>query len=132
MLNGNGKTIAGVINEAKDELKDFLETRLRMLMGEMKQKFSVWRLAFPMFLVAATIGFLGFILLSFALVAAIAHAIGWGWAALVVGVFYSMTAGGIGFLAYREIKAEGVAPVRTLHVLKMDKIWLENEARTQL
>ena len=103
-----------------------------MLISEMKQKFSVWSVALPMFVVAATIGFLGFILLSFALVAAIAHAIGWGWAALVVGVFYSMTAGGVGFLAYREIKAEGVAPVRTLHVLRMDKIWLENEARKPL
>jgi Putative Actinobacterial Holin-X, holin superfamily III len=105
VFNENGKTIAGVINEAMDELKDFL---------------------------AATIGFLGFVLLSFALVAAIAHAIGWGWSALVVGGFYCMTAGGIGFLAYREIRAEGVTPARTLHVLKMDKIWLENEARTHL
>jgi ABC-type multidrug transport system permease subunit len=132
VINGNGKTIAGVINEAKDEFKDFLETRLQMFAGEMKQKFSVWRLALPTFAVAAAIGFMGFILLSFALVAAIAHAIGWGWAALVVGASYCMTAGMIGFLAYREIEAEGMAPVRTLHVLKMDKIWLENEARTQL
>lgn len=132
MINGNGKTIAGVINEAKDELKDFFETRLQMFAGEMKQKISVWSVALPMFLVAGVMGFLGFILLSFALVAAVAHAIGWGWAALVVGVFYSMTAGLVGYLAYREIKEEGVAPVRTLHVLKMDKIWLENEARTQI
>lgn len=132
MINGNGKTIAGVINEARDELKDFFETRLQMFASEMKQKFSVWSVALPMFLVAGAMGFLGFILLSFALVAAIALAIGWGWAALVVGVLYCMTAGVVGFLAYREIKAEGVAPVRTLHVLKMDKIWLENEARTQI
>jgi len=132
VTNGNGKTIAGVVNEAKDEFKDFLETRLQMLASEMKQKISVWRLALPMFLVAGAIGFMGFILLSFALVAAIAHAIGWGWAALVVGVLYSVSAGGIALLAYREIRAEGMTPVRTLQVLKMDKIWLENEARTQL
>ena len=132
MINGNGKTIAGVINEAKYEIRDFLETRLQMLASEMKQKLSVWRLALPMFLVAGAIGFMGFILLSFALVAAIANAIGWGWAALVVGVLYSISAGGVGLLAYREIRAEGVAPVRTLRVLRMDKTWLENEARTHL
>jgi len=132
MVNGNGKSLAAVIYEVKDELKDFLDTRLQMLMGEMKQKLSVWRIALPGFIMAAVIGFLGFVLLSFALVAAIANAIGWGWSALVVGAFYSITAGGIGFLAYREIQAEGVAPERTLRVLKQDKMWLENEARTQL
>ncbi len=132
MLNENGKTLAGVLNEVKDELKDFLDTRLQMLMSEMKQKFSVWRLALPMFLVAGLVLFLGLILLSVALVAAVAVAIGWGWAFAVVGAFYCITAGGIALLAYSEIKAEGVAPERTLRVLKQDKIWLQNEARTQL
>ena len=74
MPNGNGKTLAGVLNEVKDELKDFLDTRLQMLMSEMKQKLSVWKLALPMFLIAALIGFIGFVLLSLALVAAIANA----------------------------------------------------------
>ena len=128
----NGRSLAGVINEAKDELKDFLDTRLQMLMSEMKEKFSVWRLALPMFVVAGLILFLGLILLSVALVAAIAVAIGWGWSFAVVGAFYCITAGGIAFLAYSEIKTEGVAPERTLRVLKQDKIWLQNEARTQL
>ncbi len=132
MLNENGKTLAGVLHEVKDELKDFLDTRLQMLMGEMKQKFSVWRLALPMFLVAGLVLLLGLLLLSVALVAAIAVAIGWGWAFLVVGAFYCIIAGGIALLVYSEIKAEGVAPERTLRVLKQDKIWLQNEARTQL
>jgi hypothetical protein len=128
----NGRTLAGVINEVKDELKDFLDTRLQMLVSEMKQKLSVWKLALPMFLVAALIGFVGFVLLSLALAAAIAYAIGWGWALLAVGGFYCIMAGGIAFLAYSEIKAEGMAPERTIRVLKQDKMWLQNEARTQL
>jgi hypothetical protein len=45
VINGNGKTIAGVINDAMDELKDFFDTRLQMLVSEMKQKFSVWKIA---------------------------------------------------------------------------------------
>lgn len=132
MISENGRSLAGVIYEAKDELKDFLDTRLQMLRSEMKQKFSVWRLALPMFLIAGLIGFVGFVLLSFALVAAIANAIGWGWAALAVGGFYCIVAGGIAMLAYSEITAEGMAPERTMRVLKQDKIWLQNEARTQL
>jgi uncharacterized membrane protein YqjE len=132
MPNGNGKTLAGVLNEVKDELKDFLDTRLQMLMSEMKQKLSVWKLALPMFLIAALIGFIGFVLLSLALVAAIANAMGWGWALLAVGGFYCIAAGGMAFLGYNEIKSEGMAPERTMRVLKQDKIWLQNEARTQL
>ncbi len=132
MINENGKTLTGVINEAKDELKEFLDTRLQMLMTEMKQKLSVWRLVLPGLVVAAVIAFVGFILLSVALVAAIATAIGWGWSFLVVGVFYCIVAGSIFFLAYGEIKSEGMAPERTVRVLKQDKVWLQNEARTQL
>lgn len=131
MPNANGKSFADVIYEVKDELKDFLDTRLQMLVSEMKQKLSVWRLALPGFIMAAILGFLGFVLLSFALVAAIANAIGWGWSAAVVGVFYCMAAGGIAFLAYGEIKSQGVTPERTLRVLKQDKIWLQREARRQ-
>jgi pilus assembly protein TadC len=132
VINGNGRTLAGVINEAKDELKEFLDTRLHMLMSEMKAKISIWKMALPTFLVAGLLLFAGFVLLSVALVAAVAAALGWGWAFLIVGVFYCMVAGGIGFLAYREINAEGVAPERTIRVLKQDKLWLQNEARTQL
>ena len=131
MIN-NGKTLVGVINEAKDELQDFFDTRLQMLIGEMKQKLSVWKLALPSFLLAALISLVGFLLLSIALVAAIAAAIGWGWSFLVVGAFYCIVAGIIGFLAYREVRAEGMAPERTVRVLKQDKIWLQDEARTQL
>jgi uncharacterized membrane protein YqjE len=132
VINRNGRTLAGVINEAKDELKDFVDTRLQMLAREMKQKLSVWLLVLPMFAVAAVLGFLGLILLSFALVAAIAVVLGWGWSAAIVGAFYCIVAGGTAFLAYREVSAEGVAPERTLRVLKQDKLWLQNEARTQI
>jgi hypothetical protein len=130
--NDNGKTLVGVINEAKEELKEFLDTRLQMLRSEMKPKLSVWKLALPMFVVAAFIAVMGFILLSVALVAAIAVAVGWGWSFLIVGAFYWIVAGLIALLAYGEIRAEGVAPQRTLRVLKQDKLVFENEARAQL
>jgi uncharacterized membrane protein YqjE len=132
MPDGNGKTLAGVLNEVKDGLKGFLDTRLQMLRNELRHKASVWRIVLPLFLVAALIGFIGIVLLTLALVAAIANAIGWGWALLAVGGFYCIAAGGMAFLGYNEIKAEGMAPERTIRVLKQDKIWLQNEARTHL
>lgn len=129
---GNGRTLAGLMNEFKEELKDFVDTRLQMLKAEMKQKISMLRMVVPMLLVAAVLGAVGFLMLTIALVAALATLIGWGWSFLVVGVFYFLVAGATAFLAIREMQSEGVAPTRTLKVLRQDQIWLQNEARSQL
>ena len=129
---GNGRTLAGVINEFKEELKDFVDTRLQMLKAEMKQKMVMMKMVVPMLLAAALLGAVGFVLLTIALVAAIATLIGWGWSFLLVGLVYVAVAAGTAFMAIREFEEEGVTPVRTMKVLKQDQIWLQNEARTQL
>jgi uncharacterized membrane protein YqjE len=130
--NANGRTLAGVISELKEEVKEFLETRYQMLVSELQQKLATWRMAMPLFLVALALGAIGFLLLSVALVAAIALLVGWGWSFLIVGAVYLVLGGSIGFLAYREIKEVGVAPTRTINVLKQDQVWLQSEARSQL
>jgi len=132
VINENGKSLAAVISEAKEDLIAFFDTRYRMLMSEVQQKLSALKLSVPMLLMAALLGWAGFMLLSIALVAAIASAIGWGWAFLIVGGVYLLTAGTMGFIAYRELSQVGVAPKRTINVLKQDKAWLTTEARTQL
>ena len=132
MINENGKTLAAVVSEAKDDLIAFLDTRLQMLRSEISQKLSVLKISVPMIIMAAMLGWAGFMLLSIALVAAIATAVGWGWAFLIVGIVYSLTAATLGFIAYRELSQVGVAPKRTINVLKQDKAWLTSEARTQL
>ncbi len=129
---GNGRTLAGLLNEVKEELKEFLDTRLQMLKAEMQQKTAMLRMVVPMMLLAGLLGALGCLLLTIALVAAIANLIGWGWSFLVVGISYLLVAGATAGLALREWKAEGVAPTRTIKVLKQDQIWLQNEARSQL
>jgi len=132
VINENGKNLAAVISKAKDDLIAFVDTRLQMLTGEMREKLSALKMSLPMLVMAAMLGWAGFMLLSIALVAAIAWAIGWGWAFLIVGGVYVMTAALLGFLAYRELSEVGIAPTRTIQVLKQDKAWLASEARTQL
>ena len=129
---GNGRSLAGVINELKNDLKDFVDTRLQMLKAEMKQKMAMLKMVVPMLVVAVVFGTIGFLLLTIALVAAIATLIGWGWSFLVIGLLYAAIAGGTAFMAVREIEEEGLAPERTMKVLKQDQIWLQNEARSQL
>ncbi len=132
MSNGNGKSLATVMSEVKEDLKEFLETRYLMLLAELKQKASVFKIALPVLVMGAALGLVGFLLLTIALVAAVASAIGWGWSFLVIGVFYCVTAGVLGFVAYREISQVGVTPKRTIKVLQQDKAWLSSEARSQL
>jgi uncharacterized membrane protein YqjE len=124
--------LAVVISQAKDDLIAFVDTRLQMLASEMKEKLSAVKMSLPMLVMAAMLGWAGFMLLSIALVAAIASAIGWGWSFLIVGGVYFMTAGLLGFLGYRELTEVGFAPKRTINVLKEDRAWLASEARTQL
>jgi uncharacterized membrane protein YqjE len=130
--DGNGKSLAMVISEVKEDLKEFLDTRYRMLLAELKQKISVFKVALPGLLLAAMLGLVGFLLLTIALVAAVASAIGWGWSFLIIGAFYCVTAGVVAFIGYREISQVGVAPKRTIKVLQQDKAWLTREAKIQL
>ena len=128
----NGRTLAGVINDLKQDVKEFVDTRLQMLMAEMQQKMQMVKMVVPMLAVAALLLLAGFLLLSFALVAAIASLIGWGWSFLAVGLLYCAIAGITAFMAWREFTSEGVTPTRTIKVLKQDQVWLQNEARTQV
>jgi F0F1-type ATP synthase membrane subunit c/vacuolar-type H+-ATPase subunit K len=56
---------------------------------------------------------------------------GWFWAALIVGGAYLIGGIIVGWFGYSETRAAGgVAPTRTLNVLKQDQVWIQNEART--
>lgn len=126
----NGKSLAGVVSELKDDLTRFVQTRYQMLLAEMKQKLTAWKLALPMILLGALFGLVGFLMLTGALVYVISLGIGVGYSLLVVGVGYVIIAGFSGWMAYQEIRQQGMAPQRTMQVLKQDKVWLQNEARS--
>lgn len=137
MSNGHveNKPLGTVLNEIKDDLKDFAQTRFDMLRGELNEKIAVWKTSLPMMVIAVMLGWTGFLCLTFFLVAAIRtlFAGDWGWAiaAIIVAVLYFIAGGTIAWLAYRELKYTGVKPERTMAVLKQDQVWLQNEARQQ-
>jgi Putative Actinobacterial Holin-X, holin superfamily III len=131
------KPIGQVVDELKTEAKDFLNTRLQMLMQEMKSKMNVWKLAIPMFVIAGVVAWVAFLVLTFALVSFLAGVFqpsnyAWCFGGLIVGAFYCFVAAGVFFLAQKEMSSAGLAPMRTLRVLKEDQIWMQNEARSQV
>jgi uncharacterized membrane protein YqjE len=129
----NDKSLTRVLQEIKDDLRDFANTRYEMLVAEFNEKIRVWKLSLPMMAIGATLAIGGFFAFTFGLVALFARIIGtnyaWLWGALVVTVLYFAAGGVFGYLGYREIKETGLKPDRTIQVLKEDQQWIKNETR---
>jgi uncharacterized membrane protein YqjE len=130
------KSVAQVLAEFRDELKDFASTRITMLRTEMREKLAAAAAALPAIAAGAILGALALLFLSVALVAVIAAVIGGGagaWAAAfaIVGVLFLLTAAVSIWFAVNRLKASRLIPERTLRVLKQDQIWLQNEVQTR-
>ncbi len=133
----NGKSLAGVVAELKEESKEFVTTRLAMLQAEMKEKISAWKTALPLLVIGAVMLATAWLLLTGALVAVIYVAFaGSIWAAflalIIVCIAYAIAGGMALWIAKSKWQEAGVAPKRTLRVLKDDQLWISNEARAQI
>ena len=137
-VNGeNGKTLAGVVADLKEESKQFVSTRLAMLQAEMKEKISAWKMALPMLVIGILLMGTAWLLLTGAIVAIVYVAFaGSAWAAflalIIVCIAYAICGGMALWIAKSKWQETGMAPKRTLKVLKDDQIWISNEARAQL
>lgn len=137
MVNENGRSLAGVVSELKDELKDFASTRFEMLRSEMKDKVSSFKVAIALIAVALVLGLTAWFVLTAALISIIAVAFypsnfAYFFAFIIVGVAYLLGAAVMGSFAIREMKRRGVMPERTIRILKQDQVWLQSEARQQV
>ena len=133
----HGPTLAGIVAEIRDEAKQFVQTRVEMFKTEFQEKVSAWKAG--ALLAAVGLLFLGtaYLLLTLALVGLVAVAFwgspyAWFLAFLIVGVFWGMIGGVVAFLAVREFRSQGLAPKKTIEVLREDKIWLQSEAGSQV
>jgi hypothetical protein len=131
------RPLSATLTEAKEEFKQFAETRIAMLLAEMKEKMAMVKASAPMLAIGALVTVTAFLVLTGALICVLRLAfgespLGWFLSCLIVGVFYAI----IGFAAllfgYHKITNGGLIPERTIQVLQEDRVWLQNEARTQL
>jgi energy-coupling factor transporter transmembrane protein EcfT len=129
------KPISTVLTEIKDELMQFLETRLQLLRSEIHDIVRTWKYCIPLLLAAAVLLLASWIVITFAIVALVhgwfaPSPFAWTWAGLIVAAIYLVIAGVVGWFGYAEMKEVGILPKRTLKVLKQDQNWVESEART--
>jgi len=137
VINDNGRSLASVIAEAKDELKSFIATRISMLMSELRDKTSALKSALPILIVGAVFLLTAWFLWVGALVAAIYVAfMGNAFAAAIslaiVGLFCVLVGAIAVLFGARGLSDTGLMPKRTIRVLKEDRLWISNEVRTQI
>jgi uncharacterized membrane protein YqjE len=133
----NGRSVAGVLREFREEMKDFVVTRLQMLRSEMIQKMGGWKAGVPALLIGVAVLVMTFVLLTGLLVAVIALAFnstGWGFALsfAIVMVIYGAVGSVLTLYGVKKIREAGVVPVRTIKVLKQDGVWIQSEARSRV
>lgn len=134
VLNENGRTLAGVITEFKDELKEFIATRVDMAKSELRDKMQAWKTALPLIVVGLVLLATGWFVLTAALIAIIAVAFrpspfAYFFAFIIVGVAYAFAGVVCAAFAWRELAEQGIVPHRTVKVLQDDKVWLQTETR---
>lgn len=136
-VNFNGRSFAGVVNEVKDELKEFLQTRITMLKAELGEKMRTIKTALPMVITAVLFLWVAFILFTLCLVGLVSVAFygdpfRWFFSFIIVAVLYSIIGGMAAVFGLKELRAQGIMPKKTIKVLKEDQVWLQHEARTQI
>ena len=136
-MNPHERSLAAILGEMKQELKEFVETRVAMVKSEFHDKLAHWKVAAP--LAGAGVLFLStaYLLITLALVALAAVFIGetpyrWFFALLAVGALWAVLGGVFLYIAKREFKLSRLMPQKTVEVLKGDKLWLQQEARNQI
>jgi len=134
---GHARSLAEILADAKNELKEFVETRVELLRREMNERLAALKIAAPLAIVGALFLSTAFLLLSLALVALFAAVFTgndyrWFFGFLIVGFLWSAIGGTAAVLAKKRITKRSMVPQKTIEVLAADKAWLQNEARSVL
>lgn len=129
------KSIASVISETKDELKSFLQTRAQLFQAEAREKLKAWKMSAMLIGAGALLLLTAWFTFVFAIVALVRSWLGngdysWCFGGLIIGALFAVLGLGVGFAGYQAIKKAGVAPKRTLRILKKDQEWIQNQTRT--
>lgn len=129
------KSIASVIADTKEELKTFVQTRVQLLRAETKSKLKAWKFSLAMIATGALLLVTSWFAFIFAFIALLHSWLGgdnytWCFGGLIAGALLLILGLGFTISGIQSIKNTGVAPTRTLHVLKQDQEWIQNQSRS--
>jgi uncharacterized membrane protein YqjE len=130
------RTLAEIVAEVRDELKGFVQTRVEMMRSEVRETVEAASRWLPLGVVAWFFFSTAYLLFTAAIVAAVSVAFvtnpyRWFLSFLAVALAWSAAGGIFAYLAWTQFRAQGTLLKKTLDVLKADKVWLQNEARSR-
>jgi Putative Actinobacterial Holin-X, holin superfamily III len=133
----NGRSIAQVLSDTKDELKQFVDTRIAMLKTELQEKLKMLKVAAPLAAAGVVLLVTAYLLFTLSLVGLVFaflpnNDFRWCLALFAVAVLWSLLGGVAAYFAKREFELKGVIPNRTIRVLKGDKIWIQAEVKNRI
>ncbi|MGA7770702.1 MAG: phage holin family protein [Candidatus Sulfotelmatobacter sp.] len=133
-MGSTERTLGDLLAEIKDEAFEFLQTRAQMLVSEVHENFVSSRKAVIYGVLAFTLLGTGYLLLTLALVGLVALAFwgspyAWFFSFLIVGLLWSIL--GTMFAVAARADFKGLAPRRTIKVLKEDKSVLGTDPMNQ-
>ena len=128
------KPIAAVLAETKEELKNFVQTRVAILKAELSDKVKSWKAVIPMAVIGAVLLLTAWFAITFTLVALLSvlfqpSPFAWVFGGAIVSLVYLAIGAILGVSAVNRIKAVQMVPTRTLEVLKQDQIWIQKETK---
>jgi uncharacterized membrane protein YqjE len=135
-VNG-GRTVGSILSDTKEELKEFLETRIAMLKTELGEKMAMLKSAAPLAVVGILFLVTAYALFTLGLVGLIVaflpeNPYRWCIAFFAIAVLWGIVGGIAGYMAMREFQVKELMPKRTMQVLKEDKMWLQSEVRGRI
>jgi len=130
----NGRTVGSILSDTKEELKEFVETRIAMLKSELRDKMAMLKSAAPLAVVGIVFLLTAYVLFTLGLVGLIVaflpeNPYRWCIAFFAIAVLWGIVGGIAGYMAMREFQVKELMPKRTMQVLKEDTVWLQSEVR---
>ena len=133
----NGHSLAAIVTEMKEELKDLVQTRIEMFRTELQEKLKTLKIAAPLAGLGALLLGTAYLLFTMALVGLVVaffrdNPYRWFFAFAAVAVLWTLLGGIAAYFAKREFELKGLMPRKTIEVLKEDKLWIQAEAKNQI
>ena len=133
----NGRSLAAIVTEMKEELKDLVQTRIEMFRTELQEKVKTLKIAAPLAGLGALLLGTAYLLFTMALAGLVVaffpdNPYRWFFAFAAVAVLWTLLGGIAAYFAKREFELKGLMPRKTIEVLKEDKLWIQAEAKNQL
>jgi hypothetical protein len=119
-------SVGELIGNISNDLSQLFRQEVELAKAELKQEASKAGKAAGMLGGAGFAGYLAVVLLSFALVFALANVMDAGWAALIVAVIWGVIGAVLYAAGRKRLKTVDPVPRRTVDTIKEDAEWLKN------